>query len=75
MRTFTTSNTPSVSFLFLGIFLIAVGCAGISDNSTASAHLTPSIDQADLRVNTEVVTTVFNGNREQEQIIVIRPDL
>jgi sensor domain CHASE-containing protein len=75
MKTNSLLNTSKVSALFLGIFLLSVGCAGIAENTNATASAVPTVDAADLKANTEVVNTVFNGTRENIDIIVIRPDL
>lgn len=68
-------DTSNVTALFLGIFLLSAGCAGITENTNTTASAVPSVDMADLKANTDVVTTVFNGTRENIDIIVIRPDL
>ena len=68
-------DTSKVSALFLGIFLLSVGCAGIAENTNATTSAVPIVDAADLKANTEVVTTVFNGTREKIDIIIVRPDL
>jgi hypothetical protein len=65
----------NLSASLVATLVIAAGCAGISENTMTAVEATPAMNQADLQANTEVVTTIFNGNREQEQIIVIRPDL
>ena len=75
MKTNSLSDTLKVSALFLGIFILSAGCAGIAENSNVSTSAVPSVDAADLKANTEVATTVFNGTRENIDIIVIRPDL
>ncbi|MFN2373801.1 MAG: hypothetical protein ABR545_08315 [Cyclonatronaceae bacterium] len=74
MKTNSLLNTSKVSALFLGTFLLSAGCAGIADNTNATSAV-PTVDVADLKANTEVVTTVFNGTRDNVEIIVIRPDL
>jgi hypothetical protein len=75
MKTNSLLDTSKVSALFLGIFLLSAGCAGIADNTSATTSAVPTVDVADLKASTEVVTTVFNGTRDNVEIIVIRPDL
>jgi uncharacterized lipoprotein YajG len=69
-----SSNFKTATTLLAALF-VAAGCAGISDNTMNASQATASVDQADLKASTEVVTTVFSGTREKIDIIVIRPDL
>lgn len=75
MKTNSLLDTSNVSALFLGIFLLSAGCAGIAENTNATISEVPAVDVADLKANTEIATTVFNGTRDNVEIIVIRPDL
>jgi hypothetical protein len=68
------SSKIKFSATLIASLAIAVGCAGISDNALTANDTSLTMNQADLKANSEVVTTVFNGTREQEMIIVIRPD-
>jgi hypothetical protein len=68
------SSTMKLTGSVFTAAIIAIGCAGLIDNANTTQAVATT-DMADLKANTEVVTTVFNGTREQEMIIVVRPDL
>jgi hypothetical protein len=68
------SSKIKLSASLIAALAISAGCAGISDNTMTANDTSLAMNQADLKANSEVVTTVFNGTREQEMIIVIRPD-
>jgi hypothetical protein len=75
MKINSVLDTSNVTALFLGIFILSAGCAGIAENTNATTSVVPAVDAADLKAGTETAVTVFSGTREKIDIIVIRPDL